>query len=276
MSLEDPLKLHVRTVPVHRRLLHVVTLRPTSKTRFSTNYFHDTWHILGDADGAALFGRLLWGLAFQRRPGTLLMIDAPHVTTTPFEGDAPDPIVVVPAGVTKVEDDTLRALRLRLRRSPMPPKTIRWHTFGMPAAIEDTARWARGGTYSRPEQRRLRTREFVSRRGGYICMTLPPALLREHGADIYAMSRRGSGYHPIAESRRDRGWSGDGEFQLIGGFDTLVSAARTARAAIAPDRRDRLADSDIYRDIYDRAYANATQLRQARRATTMRRRAAGT
>jgi len=73
------LKLHLRVLEVHRKTLRVVSLRPQLGARFSTNYYHDTWHILAGVDGADVLGRLLWGLAFQRQPGTLILIDGDHL-----------------------------------------------------------------------------------------------------------------------------------------------------------------------------------------------------
>ena len=47
-----------------------MTLRPVAQARFSTNYFHETWHLLSDGHGAQVLARLLWGLSYQARPGT--------------------------------------------------------------------------------------------------------------------------------------------------------------------------------------------------------------
>ena len=58
-----PLKLHLRIIDVGRTTYRVASLRPASRIRFSTNFFHDTWHIVSSPAGAFLLGRLLWGLA---------------------------------------------------------------------------------------------------------------------------------------------------------------------------------------------------------------------
>ena len=75
----DRLKLHRRQLRLDGRQYTVVTLRPGTDARFSTNHFHDTWHVLSDWHGARLLGRLLWGLAYQRVPGTLVLVDRPFL-----------------------------------------------------------------------------------------------------------------------------------------------------------------------------------------------------
>src|SRR5690606_36912126 len=64
----------------------VVTMRQGTDARLSTNFYHGTWHILSDWHGARLLGRLLWGLAYQRRPGTLVLIGPPFIDPNPFDG----------------------------------------------------------------------------------------------------------------------------------------------------------------------------------------------
>ena len=267
MTLTTPLKLHLRVFEIHGRTLRVVTLRPQTPVRFSTNYFHETWHIVGGTDGAALLGRLLWGLAFQRLPGTLVLIGGDHVVSTPFEGDAPDPILLVPDRLTSVDDDALRALRLRLRRSPGAPTTIRWHTFGMPAALAHDDR----GPYRKGWRTRFdgqRTREQMSRRAGFVCYTAPPDLLRVHGLGIYRMHERADpwgSYFPLADHGHWKNWGYDGEFQQFAGFGDAVSAARVARREVAPDARGLLAEHDDRREVERHKDVAQARLRAARR-----------
>jgi hypothetical protein len=231
MSLAGALKVHLRVLDLHRTTLRVVTLRPQTAVRFSSNYFHDTWHILAGTDGAVLLGRLLWGLAFQRQPGTVFLIDAPHLVPTPFEADPPDPILLVPDGLTQVSDDVLRALKLRLRRAPGALSTIRWHTFGMTAALAEDGAWHDlwRAPWRDPNRRVLWARERMSRRAGFICYTAPAVVLRAHALGIYRMRHHLTGYYPLAEHGTRNRWGYDGEFQLIPGFLDEVSAARVAR-----------------------------------------------
>ena len=263
MTLTTALKLHLRTLEIHGRTLRVVTLRPQLEARFSTNYFHDTWHILVGSDGAVLLGRLLWGLAFQRHPGTLILIDAPHLVPTPFEADPPAPILILPAGLTSVDDDALRALKLRLRRAPPAPTTIRWHTFGMAEALvrEDTRR-GRWWLHERHDPKWQRER--MSRRAGFVCYTAPPSVLRTHGLGIYEMRGGFDGYHPLAEHRGSQHWGYDGEFQVIANFAAQVSAAQVARRAVVGDDPSLLAELDVRWSVYDEAERALGRLARAR------------
>jgi hypothetical protein len=244
-----PLKLHLRVFEIHGVTLRVVTLRPQNQVRVSTNYFHDTWHLLGGPAGAVLLGRLLWGLAFQRHAGTLVLIDGDHVAPTPFEADPPDPIILVPDAITRIDDDLLRALRLRMRRSPGSPTTIRWHTFGMPAALErdDPRPWR----WIRKEPGA--TRERISRRAGYLVYTAPAEILRRTGLSIYSMhTGSGGDYLPFGQ-RDSTHWHYDGEFQLIPGFDHRVARAIIARREIIGDR-PLLAGDDERVAVWNRCY----------------------
>ena len=194
--------------------------------------FHGTWHIVTSHAGALLLGRLLWGLAFQRHPGTLVLIEGPHLAPTPFDGDPPDPLLLVPAGLTAFDVDRLRALQQRLRRGAPRPTTIHWHTFGMPAALEEDPRDI--ALWCHPEHRAARHQERMSRRAGFVCYTAPPAILRAHALAIHRMGRaqRHAGYHPLAEAGPRVAWHANGEVQVIAGFDQAVSAATVGRREV--------------------------------------------
>ncbi|HSK05157.1 MAG TPA: hypothetical protein VK932_28100 [Kofleriaceae bacterium] len=271
MTLARALKVHLRRFDVHGLPLRVVTLRPQTTTRFSTNYFHDTWHVLSGPDGAVLLGELLWGLAFQRRPGTLVLLDAPHVVSTPFDGDAGDPILLIPDHLTHLHDDHLRALARALRRVPTPRTTIRWHSFGLRAALARDDRrdhlWLR-----HDEHRALRTRERMSRRAGFVCYTAPPEILRSQGLGIYRMHSHSAGtYHPLAERGARGAWHLDGEYQLIPGFADKVSAAAVARREVMDDPARALVDDAERHGVQVHTDATLARLHRARKRATSRR-----
>ena len=106
--MSEPLKLHLRVIDVPGYTYRVVALRPSFGVRISNNRFHDTWHLLSDASGAATISRLLWGLSFQRRPGTFVWIGPDHLVPTPFEADPPTPCIFAPTGLTSLDRGLLR------------------------------------------------------------------------------------------------------------------------------------------------------------------------
>jgi hypothetical protein len=261
-KLSEGLKVHLRVVePLPGRVLRVVTLRPQTSVVFSTNHFHDTWHLLTDGAGAAILGRLMFGLAYQRKPGTVVLIAPPHLVPTPFEGDPADPILLVPDGLTSIDAELLRALRVRLRRVPMSPTTIRWHTFGMPAAIADDERWYR---MPRAERDRLERREKMSKIGGYICYTAPQEILKDTGLAIYRhRDDTSSSYTPLATGHSSY-WQMDGEFQTIMRMRDKVSAAVVARRDVIGERR-LLAGDDERAAVWSRQFEALDRLTASKR-----------
>jgi hypothetical protein len=76
-DIGDRMKLHRHLVRLDGRHYTVITPRPGTGPRFSTNRYHETWHVLSGLRGSQLLAHLLWGLAYQRVPGTLVVIGAP-------------------------------------------------------------------------------------------------------------------------------------------------------------------------------------------------------
>ena len=136
--VDDRMKLHRHIVPCGGRSYTVITLRPGTTARFSGNYYHDTWHILSDLHGARVLSRLLWGLAYQRVPGTLVLIDRPQLDTEPFSGVSADPIALVPSELTSLPERAAREIRTRLPLT-RPAGTVRWQTSGLDAAVAELA-----------------------------------------------------------------------------------------------------------------------------------------
>ena len=214
----DRLKLHRRTVRADGRDYTVVTLRPDAYARFSTNHFHDTWHILSDLHGARLLGRLLWGLAFERHPGTLILIRPPHLVPNPFDAAPSPPIALVPATLT-----TLTPTAARRLRGPLPPVegTVRWHTFSLPAAAEDDR--APSGF------------ERIGRTGGLVAFTAAPAVLKLWARRTYTLGRpmwHGMDYTYLGEGPLCRA---GGEVQVFTQYRRMLGVARTARAEVAAE-----------------------------------------
>jgi hypothetical protein len=112
--VDDRMKLHRHAISCDGRNYTVITLRPGAYARFSDNYYHGTWHILSDWHGARVLGRLLWGLAYQRIPGTLMLIDRLNLDPSPFSGEPAHPIALVPSQLTTLSEQAARDLRARL------------------------------------------------------------------------------------------------------------------------------------------------------------------
>src|SRR4051794_38913944 len=94
LPAESRLKMHLRLLSLGRDVYRVVTLRPSTRIGFSTNFYHQTWHIVTSQRGARLLARLLWGLSYQRQPGTLLLVHGSHLLPTPFEAERSDPFLL--------------------------------------------------------------------------------------------------------------------------------------------------------------------------------------
>jgi len=219
MSSDKPLKLHLRLVPLGPRVLRVVTLRQDTCARFSTNLFHNTWHILAGREGAGVLARLLWGLSFQKHEDTFVVIDRAHLATTPFDGDAADMILLGRTG-DAIDADVLRAIKLRLRRVPRVDKTIGFHTFGLDGASPD---WTKA------------VREEVTFRAGFVCYRASVEALRHRATTVRSMRRCAEmDYCFLGEARRYTHASG--EIQIFRDFDDMVSSARVARHALVGER----------------------------------------
>lgn len=236
-------------------MFRVVTLRPATGVRFSTNWFHETWHVLTDRAGAFVLARLLWGLSFQRERGTVVLIDGEHLAPTPFEADPPRPILIVPRWLTRADGESLRALQFRLRK-PWPSKTIRFHTFGLASeAPIDTRHW------KEPSRRRDDASESVEVRSAFICWSAPAVVMRERARYIYAMRHcKKMDYHYLAET----GFRAEGEVQVFRDFETMISAARLARRAVLGDPKRAIQDYPERAAIYAEAERASLRLRTAR------------
>ncbi|TQS19231.1 hypothetical protein [Microbispora sp. KK1-11] len=249
----DGLKLHRRPLRADGRGYSVITLRPGTPARFSTNRFHDTWHILSDLHGARLLGRLLWGLSFQRLPGTVVVIDRPHLDPNPFDAEPADPIVLVPAHLTTL---TARAIR-RLRRAAAEPShgTVRWHTWGLDTEL-DRARRTLDLRWPEWEPPVDTHGAAIERTGGALVFRAPPSRLRLWAVDVVTLGEQWyhdmdyTYLHPVGR----RGPCGsDGEVQIFRDYRLKVSAARTARREVLAGLPPAARPDDVNRLIWRHA-----------------------
>ncbi len=224
-------KLHLRLETVGRRTYRVASLRPGCGATFSTNYFHDTWHVLSDPAGAGLFARLLWGLSFQKQAGTLVFLHGPHLRPTPFDADPSDPVALVPTALTAVVADDLAALRARLRRPSREGTRINWPTFGLDRALDEDERVDYRERLANAWQRhRDEARLEVRRAGGCVVFAGPAGALREAALSAHAlatgMTYGGQGYAYFGSWR---GHNPPGELQVFDRYRAMLSEAAEAR-----------------------------------------------
>lgn len=222
-----PLKVHLRLVPCGGTTLRVLSLRPQCGVRYSTNYYHDTWHLLTDPGGAAVLARLLWALAFQRAPDTVIALGHDHLVPTPFEADRAAPCIFAPQMRSPLTGDKLRALARHLRQPGPSHGTVKLQTFGMAQALEQyhTRRW------HQPALDELWPREHLRQLEGLVCYSAPDEVLKLQALAVHRVREYfygGTAYTYLAE-RWQTGRHPEGEVQLFSDFTARVSAARQAR-----------------------------------------------
>ncbi|MEU0540418.1 TfoX/Sxy family DNA transformation protein [Nocardia sp. NPDC005978] len=225
-AVTDGMKLHRHSVQRSDRVRTIITLRPGTRARFSTNRFHDTWHVLSDDHGAQLLARLLWGLSYQARPGTVVLIDRSFLTPNPFDADPADPIVIVPGWCTKFDDHAARHMQSRLPLR-QPDGTVRWHTFGLDRALEPEA------SESYWDRRRFRKdKGRISRRSGLLVLTPhTPDEARDWALQAAGLDPSG-GWGSDYTYLGDWDYGYEGEVQIFRRFRQMVSVASTARAQV--------------------------------------------
>jgi hypothetical protein len=236
------MKVHLRRRSLAGRTYRLVTLRPSVDVWYSTNFFHQTWHILSDLRGGRLLARLLWGLAYQRAEGTLVLIHGNHIRPTPFDAAPSDPILLVPSDLTSFDADAFAELKDILPRLGPPDQTIRWQTFGLDTRLKqwEQDRWLDEDLeiLRRHGAQRLWAREQMSRTAGFVCYTAPAVILRLQAARVHRL-HVGAGPHAremdytyLAEHNGRGSWAVDGEVQLFADYRESISAAIQARREV--------------------------------------------
>ncbi|WP_371501192.1 hypothetical protein OG871_30385 [Kitasatospora sp. NBC_00374] len=229
----------------------VLGLRPGTAAGFATNHYHQTWHILSDRHGAQVLARLLWGLSYERHPGTLIVVDRPFLDPTPFEGEASDPIVLVPRDLTPLGERAARALRRALPLGSPPDGTVRWRTTGLDRALADPDGWREA---VRGEHRRGGDfRSLVTRRGGLIVVSAAPWELRAWAVESARLGERGP-------YESDHMFLGDGcfapgEVQTFRRYRAMVSSAVVARREVLAEDTSGRPPQAVHERIWRRSAA---------------------
>lgn len=270
----DRMKLHLRALKLRGMSYRLVTLRPHSEVAYSTNFFHDTWHILSDQYGAKLLARLLWGLSFQRILGTAILIHGEHIKPTPFGAEPSDPILITNSNLTKIDAKSLTTLRGQLKYLGPSQCTLRWHTFGLDAALK---RELESGPYNPAientehdwvhyqENKRLWLEENMCRYGGVVCYSAPPEILRLRALTIAQMdpANFGMDYYYIADRNCYR-WP-DGEIQIFSDYKERRLAAAEARRQVLSEKRSYSDPDSLYGVVAERRESILARRRSARR-----------
>jgi hypothetical protein len=260
-ATDDMMKLHRRTMVLDGRVYTVLSLRPGSDFRFATNRFHDTWHVLSDWRGSRVLARLLWGLAYQRRPGTLVVIDPAHLDPNPFDAAPSDPIVLVPSDLTVFTRAAATALRRRLPLRERSAGTVRWHTFGLDTSVAETMAWQAKG----PGERRWRFddvptgRARIERISGLVTLVGAPDRLRAWGTSLATLglhAHYGMDYEYLDDDH-------DGEVQIFRQYRRNVTVARQARAEVLACLDKDADPADVQQAIWSHAAAVSRQSRRS-------------
>ncbi|NJP35378.1 hypothetical protein [Micromonospora thermarum] len=129
-ALTRRLRLHRRQWRHDGRTYQVISLRPSDPTRYAARTERHWTIVSSDLAGARLLGRLLWGLSYQRRPDTLLVLEPGRMLPDPEHGRPSPALVFAVGGRTVLSTATGRRLRQpRIWRS-RPTGTATWNTSG--------------------------------------------------------------------------------------------------------------------------------------------------
>lgn len=235
------MKVHLRRVPIRGTTYHVITLRPGTEVKFSTNFYHGTWHVVSDVFGSWMLARLMWGLAFQTHPNTLVLIAPPHLQPSPFDGARSRPAVLAARETCPLRDDDMRELKARLGRLPNT-QTIQWDFRGL-AGHTSTPEWERSRKSPWQKGKHMYGMEddaatFLC--GGMICYHAARVTMKDQAAVVRRMSP--STVEELAR-RRDiefddyyfmtwDGRSASGEVQIFCDYRDRLKAAVAARKRV--------------------------------------------
>ena len=245
--MSDPatlrLKVHRRTMSLDGRYHTVLSPRPGLEYRFATNRFHETWHVLSDRDGVRLLGRLCWALAYQRRQGTLALIDPSLLVPNPFDADPSSPIAILNNDVGSLRRSATDDLRAELPFRDAPAGTVTLNTRGLDEALRDVRAYRAseekaGHSWNEHQQRR-----WIDKVNGIVVIAAPPPVLRGWGVALSLLATPGFGGNEGDAEILDRP-GGNGEVQLIDDFADRVSRALRARERLFPGREHQDLDED--------------------------------
>lgn len=242
----DGFKLHLHLVPIGATLFRVLTPRAGTSLRFSTNFFHETHHILSDTAGARFLARLLWGLAFQKQPHTLIYLGGEFLSATPFDAEPSDPIALVPAHLTALDAKNFAVLKRKMTKIGAPTTTVRWQTWGLDEALDATQEsdWWEQAIYTSfadQENAAWRDMEIMRHCGGMVCYSAMPLQLKMAALSASRLApwkwREGQmDYCELASQQKGHAWRSDGEIQIFTHYAQMRRDAAFARREVESEQ----------------------------------------
>jgi len=243
----DLLKVHRRTAVLDGRPATVFTLRPSTQCRFATNYFHGTWHVLSDVAGAQLLARVSWALAYQRRAGTIFVVDSRFLVPNPFDADKSSPIVLMNSDIAHLTSRAVRDLKKFLGRMGGSEGTVKLSTTGLDEILEaggskalreaqsaSGERWSAHDWHARTE-----------RVNGVVVLAAPPPTLKWWAVWLNQLGSHWYRGSDATELDHEHSYErGDGEVQVFPNFDQMVQRAIETRSKLFPDAEHRELSGD--------------------------------
>ena len=229
-ATKDRLKVHRRSLRLAGHDYTILSPRPSETSRFATNLFHETWHVISDRSGAQLLARLCWAMAFQRRERTIVLLDSDHLVPNPFDADPSSAIVIVNNDLGPFGHDALKDLRSKLPFRAASDGTVVLQTRGLDVALEDPRAF-----HDRDEQAGWRDahqkRRWVDGSQGIWVLAAPPPVLRVWGvelSDLGEWSYEGTSWAHLDYPAQT------GEVLVLDEFERRVSAAVATRERLFP------------------------------------------
>ncbi len=241
------LKVHRRDLVLGGSRYTILSPRPSIVSRFATNRFHETWHVLADVEGAHLLARLCWAMAYQRHDGTVAVIDPALVVPNPFDADPSSPIVIINTDLGPFSRDGAGSLRQALPFRTPSSGTVVLQTRGLDLALEDPDAFAEG-----PDQARWRDphrkRRWIEGSAGLVILAAPGPVLKTWGVELSQLGDRM--YEGSSHSELDYP-TNDGEVQVLDDFNSHVERAITLRARLFPDAASRQLSEEEKQVMWD-------------------------
>ena len=228
--LVERLKVHRRTLVLDRLDYTVLSPRPDAAQRFATNLFHDTWHVITSDTGGRLLGRILWAMAFQRRPRTIFVVDVPFIGPNPFDADPSSPIVIVNNELGPFGRDAAGALIQFLPLKRPSEGTVTLQTRGLDRALEDIKGFRQRERDAWPSDHQQR--RWIDGENGVVVLAGPPPVLREWAVDVSSLGQ--SWYEGQSSEYLDYSGSRSGEVQILEAFSERVQSAMSERQRLFP------------------------------------------